>query len=190
MTTVQHADFTRAEELLAGKILAFDPACPRALFPLYAALVLAGRPAASDDIHVMWMAWAGQDRPGHQSIVPFADLAPEVQAYDDPYRDAVNEVRQELGLAAPLRDGETLWRKRPVTVAARELTAASAAGVAAWCGGRLEEIPGGSVVVWVRTQRGEVPAYDGDWVIRGPRGFWVCEAADFPGTYEPAGGAA
>jgi hypothetical protein len=40
--------------------------------------------------------------------------------------------------------------------------------------------------VTVQTQRGNVVANVGDWIIRGPDGdFWPCPAADFAEKYEP-----
>lgn len=62
----------------------------------YAVLVLVkGKKTTSADVHEAWSAWAIQRYQGqHRSLVPFADLPPEVQALDDPYRDAIRRVAE------------------------------------------------------------------------------------------------
>ena len=49
----------------------------------------------SRDVHDAWSAWAQVYYNGSPpSLVPFDELTPEVQAYDDEYRDAIHSVAQ------------------------------------------------------------------------------------------------
>jgi hypothetical protein len=60
----------------------------------YAVLaIVKGTHTTSADVHEAWSAWATVLYDGsHRSIVPFDDLEPFVQAYDDEYRDAIHKV--------------------------------------------------------------------------------------------------
>ncbi len=74
-----------------------------ALWLGYAVLVLAkGTVTTSEDVHDAWSAWAAIRHDGkHRSLVPFEELTPEIQAYDDLYRDAIRSVAaQRAGIAA------------------------------------------------------------------------------------------
>lgn len=64
----------------------------------YAVLCLAkGTGTTSADVHDAWAAWAIVDyKGGHHSIIPFDQLAPEIQAYDDLYRDAIHTVARAM----------------------------------------------------------------------------------------------
>lgn len=66
----------------------------RPLYLGYAVLALAkGEHTTSEDVHDAWSAWAAIKYHGrHRSLIPFDQLTPEVQAYDDVYRDAIHEV--------------------------------------------------------------------------------------------------
>lgn len=70
-----------------------------ALWLGYAVLCLVkGIETTSRDVHEAWAAWAvmaHNDR--HKSLVPFDKLTPEIQAYDDLYRDAIHTVAWQLG---------------------------------------------------------------------------------------------
>ena len=66
------------------------------LFRAYAVLCLAkGEGATMEDVHNAWSAWAARYEPWHRSIVPFADLPPEVQELDRPYMEAIHFVARE-----------------------------------------------------------------------------------------------
>ena len=63
------------------------------LYRIYAVLALAkGRETTSRDVHDAWSAWRADTMPEHRSLIPFEDLAPNVQDYDDAYRDAIHAV--------------------------------------------------------------------------------------------------
>lgn len=62
----------------------------------YAVLVRAkGVNTTSEDVHDVWSLWASLVQPDHRSLIPFDELSPAVQAYDDLYRDAIREVAHE-----------------------------------------------------------------------------------------------
>lgn len=60
---------------------------------LYALLALV-RGVNTDlrDVHDAWAVWRDRTQPGHRSIVPFDQLAPEVQELDRKYRDGIRRV--------------------------------------------------------------------------------------------------
>lgn len=67
------------------------------LYYAYAVLALAkGKAVTDEDIHNAWAAWSAEHNPKNESIVPFADLSPEIQAYDSKYAAAVHEVAEML----------------------------------------------------------------------------------------------
>ena len=85
----------RARDALAAEV----PGLPDDLLDLYTLLVLQarrGRPVTSEDVHDAWAVWTSRLRPGHRSLVPFDALTPEVQALDDPYRDAIARAADVL----------------------------------------------------------------------------------------------
>lgn len=72
------------------------------LYRIYAALALAKGDAVTDaDVHHAWAAWrAGDDPlPQHRHLIPFEQLAPDVQAQDAPYTEAIRRaVRMRTAL--------------------------------------------------------------------------------------------
>jgi hypothetical protein len=67
------------------------------LLRTYAVLCLVkGGDTTSRDVHDAWSAWRSETEPDHRSLVPFEQLAPDVQALDDKYRDAILAVADEL----------------------------------------------------------------------------------------------
>lgn len=65
----------------------------------YALLALAlGEDTTGRDVHNAWAMWRSHTRPDHPDLVPFDELTPEIQAYDDEYVDAIHEVVLELDL--------------------------------------------------------------------------------------------
>lgn len=73
------------------------PADEAALWLGYAVLCRSkGEGTTAEDVHDMWAAWATVHFAGqHPSSVPFDELTPDVQAYDDFYRDAIHAVARE-----------------------------------------------------------------------------------------------
>jgi hypothetical protein len=72
-----------AEELLPDGDL-------QLLFRLYAVLLLAkGAEVTTADVHNAWAAWMQQSDVDHQSLQPFKDLDPEMQAADEPFAEAI-----------------------------------------------------------------------------------------------------
>lgn len=65
----------------------------------YAVLALVkGITTMSSDVHEAWVAWATVRYGGtHRSLVPFDQLTPPIQAYDDLYRDAIHTVAMKRG---------------------------------------------------------------------------------------------
>lgn len=74
------------------------------LYLAYAVLVLAkGEHTTAKDVHDAWSAWAAVKYDGeHRSLIPFEELTPEIQAYDDLYRDAIHMVARKT-FGSPLR---------------------------------------------------------------------------------------
>lgn len=63
------------------------------LMLIYAVLASAkGVAVVNEDIHNAWAAWMSFDKPEHQSIVPYTDLAPDVQAQDTPFTEAIRRA--------------------------------------------------------------------------------------------------
>jgi hypothetical protein len=82
-------------ELHAGRPL---PDVQRGLYLGYAVLVLvAGDAVDLEDVHNAWAAWAARHEPGSRALRPFAELPPEVQERDAPFRDAIRRVARAHG---------------------------------------------------------------------------------------------
>lgn len=83
----------RARAALDHLIPGEDPA----LLDLYTLLVLArGEAVTLRDVHDAWALWRSRSRADHPALVPFDQLAPEVQSLDQPYADAIATVAQQL----------------------------------------------------------------------------------------------
>jgi hypothetical protein len=97
---------------------------------------------------------------------------------------------------AAARPGETVaetasYRKKPVTIEARQFDGTNAAEIAAWCGGKVESATchgdGPPYLVVIDTLEGRMVAGRDDYVIRGVKGeFYPCKPDIFAATYEPA----
>ena len=90
-----------------------------------------------------------------------------------------------------------MYRKRPITVEARQLTPENVKEVAEWCGGSacrypldeplpISECPEG---ILIETLEGGMEARQGDWIIKEPfptgdRRFYPCKPDIFEATYE------
>ena len=71
-----------------------------ALMLVYAVLVRSkGTGTELSDVHDAWAAWMSAIEPNHPSVVPFEQLAAEVQAEDRPFLDAVLAVAREISAA-------------------------------------------------------------------------------------------
>jgi hypothetical protein len=69
------------------------------LFRIYAVLALAkGRETELEDVHDAWSAWMSRLDPDHRSLKPLSELAPDVQAGDEPYLAAIRRVAEDRGL--------------------------------------------------------------------------------------------
>ena len=69
------------------------------LFLIYAAVLLAkGESVTAEDVHNAWVAWMTPLDPSHDSLMPFADLAPQAKDEDGPFVEALRATAQELGL--------------------------------------------------------------------------------------------
>lgn len=74
-----------------------DYRCEDDLVDLYTLLVLTtGTGTTLEDVHDAWGVWRNRTIPDHDSLVPFDKLEPEIQAYDEPYRDAIVAVAERL----------------------------------------------------------------------------------------------
>lgn len=66
------------------------------LYRLYALLALTtGEATSLENVHDAWSTWMVGVNPKHESLVPFADLPPEVQIEDAIYRDAIMRVTRQ-----------------------------------------------------------------------------------------------
>lgn len=70
------------------------------LFLIYAVLCLSkGEATTNEDVHDAWSAWAVNAHPlgrRHHSLVPYAELSPEIQDLDTKFRDAIRLVAHQL----------------------------------------------------------------------------------------------
>ncbi|QBI53441.1 DUF7701 domain-containing protein [Streptomonospora litoralis] len=65
----------------------------------YALLVHAKAGATTPgDVHDAWSLWRSRSRPDHRSIIPFNQLAHDVQRLDQPYVDAIRAAAAALGI--------------------------------------------------------------------------------------------
>ncbi len=63
------------------------------LYRIYALLgLLKGQDVTLEDVHDAWAVWRAETNPTHQSIKPFVELTPDVQALDQPYVDAIRKA--------------------------------------------------------------------------------------------------
>jgi hypothetical protein len=68
------------------------------LLDLYVLLILTrGQNTTLEDIHDAWSVWRSRTQPDHRSVVPFKELAPDVQELDRKYAKAVIYVALTIG---------------------------------------------------------------------------------------------
>lgn len=79
------------------------------------------------------------------------------------------------------------YRKKPIEVEARQITAGMMAEIAYWCGGEyFRRSVSAPARIMVQTLEGPLAAHSGDWIIKGTRGeFWPVRQDIFAETYEP-----
>jgi hypothetical protein len=67
------------------------------LFRLYALLALVkGVSVTTRDVHDAWATWMVNRGEGdHESVVPFDELAPEIQAEDEPFAAAIRSTASQ-----------------------------------------------------------------------------------------------
>lgn len=72
--------------------------CDIDLLRYYALLVLVlGPETTEEDTHNAWALWRTATRPNHKSLVPFEGLAPDVQALETKYAEAIRAVAGKTG---------------------------------------------------------------------------------------------
>lgn len=87
----------RAIELVNAESPGLEPE----LAQLYALLALVkGANASLQDVHDAWAVWRTATRPAHKALVPFGQLAPEVQELDREYMEAIQRAASSGGHAA------------------------------------------------------------------------------------------
>lgn len=70
------------------------------LLRIYAVLALTvGERVTWENVHDAWSAWRADAMPRHKSLIPFAELAPDVQALDAKYAEAIQDVARTLSSA-------------------------------------------------------------------------------------------
>ena len=67
------------------------------LLDLYTVLVLIrGEGTTLEHVHDAWSVWMSRTRPDHRSIIPFGELATEVQEMDRKYAEAIQETARRV----------------------------------------------------------------------------------------------
>jgi hypothetical protein len=93
-------------ELIAGGYdlgdIAADITANPELYRMYALLAMTtGTATTSEQVHDAGSLWRYPTMPEHRSIVPFDQLSPMVQGYDDAFRDAIRKVAADLPRLKP-----------------------------------------------------------------------------------------
>ena len=66
-----------------------------------------------------------------------------------------------------------------------QLDASNGREIADWCGGEYQ-VDRGEYRVIVPTMHGQIPAYPGEWIIRGIVDFYPMPADQFAASFDPA----
>lgn len=70
---------------------------PADLFVLYALLAeVRGTDVTAKDVHDAWAAWKVLSGDDHDAVLPFAEIDPATQAFDEPYADAIRRVAAQV----------------------------------------------------------------------------------------------
>lgn len=85
--------------VLERRIAEIDPDCPGDMIPFYALLVLTtGISTGRKEVHDAWACWRNITQPDHKDLLPYDELAEEVQLWwDEKYAQVVRDTAQELG---------------------------------------------------------------------------------------------
>lgn len=87
MTTVNYA------QAVLNRLNAASPGLEPDLAQLYALLAMTkGADTSLKDVHDAWALYRNQTKPDHKSLIPFDELAPEVQELDREYMAAIHEA--------------------------------------------------------------------------------------------------
>lgn len=71
--------------------------CDEILLSMYAVLALTLGPQTTlDDVHIAWSGWKNLTDPQHRSLIPFDQLAMEVQELDRKYLEAIHNTALSL----------------------------------------------------------------------------------------------
>lgn len=79
------------------------------------------------------------------------------------------------------------FRKKPVVIEARQLSADNLESIETWCNGAIKGImlSREERIIHIQTLEGEMTANIGDWVIKGVKGeFYPCKPDIFAVTYD------
>lgn len=80
-------------QLVLDRLDAELPGLDKHLAQLYALLALTkGRATTLEDVHNAWALFRNTSDPQHRSLVPFGDLAPEVQELDHKYMVGIHRA--------------------------------------------------------------------------------------------------
>jgi hypothetical protein len=83
----------RARQALLDEL----PDLDLALADLYVLLVLTqGEETSLQDVHDAWAVWRNDSNPDHRSLIPFDELALDVQELDREYMDAIHKAAQAI----------------------------------------------------------------------------------------------
>jgi hypothetical protein len=83
----------QVRSVLSGQL----PGCPPALLDLYTLLALQyGTATDAVMVHNAWSVWCNNANPTHCSLIPFPYLAPDVQALDEPYVQAIHQATRTV----------------------------------------------------------------------------------------------
>ena len=78
------------------------------------------------------------------------------------------------------------YRKKPVVIEARELTADTLLEVAMWSNAKGQVLNDGAIEFIIPTYEGPIYAKLGDYIIKGvDGGFYSCKPHVFAASYEP-----
>ena len=95
MSLVNYVNYAR--QILVHQLVERDLTVAPELTNLYLLLVLThGRETTERHVHDAWAIWQDQRDPYHRSLVPFDQLHPNVQALDQPFRDAIRDAAAVL----------------------------------------------------------------------------------------------
>lgn len=91
-----------ARQALTDELARRGSECAPELVDLYTLLVLTcGTYVDLEDVHDAWAVWTAARRPDRRSLIPFDDLAADVQQLGSADRDAIRAAAEQVNPAAP-----------------------------------------------------------------------------------------